>query len=71
MLRTKFGMNQEIDRFLTIPPRKECTNGLHQGQILDALNTGAAIPAYAARHNQTWNLSASKREDLAGRASKV
>jgi len=38
---------------------------------LGAINTGAAIPVYAACHNLTWNLSASEREDLAARATKL
>jgi hypothetical protein len=66
-------METKVIRFPVYCPacRKEWTYGLPQGQILDALNSGAVIPVYAACHNQTWNLSASAREDLAARATQL
>jgi hypothetical protein len=66
-------MDTKVIRFPVHCPtcRKEWTYGLPQGQILGALNTGTAIPVYAACHNQTWNLSASERENLAVRATQL
>jgi hypothetical protein len=51
--------------------QKEWTYGLPQDQILKSLNTGTAIPVYAACHNKTWNLSDSEREDLAARSTQL
>jgi hypothetical protein len=64
-------MDTKLIRFSVYCPtcRKEWTYGLPQGQILGSLNTGAAISVYAACHNETWNLSASEREDLAAKAT--
>jgi hypothetical protein len=64
-------MKTKVVRFPVFCPtcRKEWTYGLPQAQNLDSLNTGAAIPAYTARHNRTWNLSASERENLAAGAT--
>jgi hypothetical protein len=66
-------METKLIRFPVYCPtcRKEGTYDLPQGQILDALNTGVAIPVYAACHNQTWNLSVSEREDLAAKATRL
>ncbi len=64
-------METKVIRFPVFCPtcRKEWIYGLPQGQILVVLNTGAAVPVWAACHNQTWSLSASEREDLAARAT--
>jgi hypothetical protein len=66
-------METKVIRFPVYCPtcQKEWTCGLPQGEILSSLNTGAAIPVYAACHNQTWNLSVSEREDLAARATRL
>ena len=66
-------MDTKVIRFPVYCPTccKEWTYGLPQGQILQALNTGAAILSLAACHNQTWHLSASDREDLAARATRL